>query len=176
MKRRRKDTSRTGWRVVRLAVAVTVVTMGYLLYFGPIGGGGPAAFRTVRGISMTPTLHNGDLVVAEQQSHYGRGDIIMFRIPAGQPFAGLTVTHRIVGGDSLTGFVTKGDHNRRADPWRIGRTDVLGQLEFTVPHLGGWLAGPDWWPLAAIAFGLTGLSVLLRRMSRPHARTLVPSQ
>jgi signal peptidase I len=174
VKRRRRS---RGAFVIGLAIVATLVTVGYGLYLGPAGDGGPAIYRTVRGISMTPTLHDGDLVIAEKQSHYSRGDIIMFRVPAGQPYAGLTVTHRIVGGNTATSFVTEGDHNRGTDPWRVKPIDVLGRLRFTVPHLGGWVAGgPAWVSFAAIALSLIGLLLLVRRMLRTSARPLVPSR
>jgi signal peptidase I len=176
MKRRRRHLSRSAF-VIGLALVASVVIAGYGLYLGPAGDGGPAIYRTVRGISMTPTLHDGDLVIAAAQSHYSRGDIVMFRVPAGQPYAGLAVTHRIVGGNATSGFVTEGDNNHGTDPWRIKPTDLLGKLRFTVPRLGGWVAGgPAWVPSAAIALSLVGLLLLVRHMSRTNARHLVPSR
>jgi len=129
-----------GWTVV---IAVVVV---WAIAFRPQRLGGPADYVAVVGISMTPTMHNGDLAVVEQQSNYHRGDIIAYRVPAGEPGAGTHVIHRIVGGNGTTGFVTRGDHNPYNDPlWHPKTRDVIGRVWFHVPHVMdfiAWRRGP----------------------------------
>jgi signal peptidase I len=95
---------------------------------------------------MTPTLHDGDLAVVERHASYHRGDIIAYRVPAGEPGAGTQVIHRIVGGSGTTGFVTRGDHNHYADPlWHPKTADVIGEVWFHIPRGArpiAWLRSP----------------------------------
>jgi signal peptidase I len=79
-------------------------------------------------------MHNGDMAIVERQSAYHVGDIIAYRIPAGETGAGQDVIHRIVGGNGVTGFVTKGDHNSYTDHfWHPTTSDVVGKVWFHIP-------------------------------------------
>lgn len=90
----------------------------------------------VDGVSMTPTLHNGDLAVVERHEAYHVGDVIAYRIPDGELGAGSKVIHRIVGGNGVTGFTTKGDHNTYPDYfWHPKTADIVGRVWFHVPGL-----------------------------------------
>lgn len=112
----------------------------FLLLRPPVLGGS-ASFIGVHGVSMTPTLHNGDLAIVEKQAHYGVGDIVAYRIPEGDPGAGQNVIHRIVGGSGSTGFVTKGDHNSYTDHfWHPKAAAVIGKVWFHIPEGAAWLA------------------------------------
>jgi signal peptidase I len=126
----------------------------------------------VDGISMTPTLHNGDVAIVKKQSSYQLGDIIAYRVPVGETAAGTEVIHRIVGGNGTDGFVTRGDHNPYDDPlWRPKTTDVIGKLWFHVPHvlrLITWLHSPL--GLATIVGTLTFVFVALPPR-RAHEQT-----
>lgn len=102
--------------------------------------GGPAAYVIVSGRSMEPSLHTGDLVLLLKRDGYRRGDVVAFRVPAGEPGAGGIVIHRIVGGSETSGYVTKGDNRHGADPWRPRRGDVMGSRALHVPRVGLILA------------------------------------
>jgi signal peptidase len=94
----------------------------------------------VDGVSMTPTMRNGDLAIVEKKSSYHVGDVVAYRIPAGETGAGAKIIHRIVGGNGKTGFVTRGDHNSYTDYYWHPRTkDVLGKVWFHVPVVAGLL-------------------------------------
>jgi len=119
-----------------LALVVT-----WFFYFRPPVLGGPGSFVGVNGISMTPTFHDGDLVVVEKQSSYHVGDIIAYHVPAGDPGAGNNIIHRIVGGSGTTGFVTKGDHNPYTDHfWHPTTANVMGKVRFVIPQGAAWLS------------------------------------
>lgn len=121
-----------------MAVGLTV----WMVAFRPQSLGGSAAFIGVNGISMTPTMHYGDLAIVEKKSLYHVGDIIAYRIPAGEPGAGRDIVHRIVGGNGTAGFVTKGDNNSYTDYfWHPKTADVIGRVWFQIPAGMRWMAG-----------------------------------
>lgn len=98
--------------------------------------GGPAAYLTVAGASMEPTMHGGDLVVVRRREAYRTGDVVAFRIPEGQPAAGRVVIHRIVGGNAREGFRMKGDNRQTQDAWRPRAGDVMGTPALHVAGVG----------------------------------------
>ena len=87
----------------------------------------------VAGKSMEPTLHGGDLAVVRQQDSYARGDIVVFRVPQGEPGEGATVIHRIVGGSPDEGFVMQGDNKDGPDSWQPTENLIVGKMWFSVP-------------------------------------------
>jgi signal peptidase I len=101
--------------------------------------GGSATFITVKGISMLPTLKTGDFVLAEAQTSYRVGDLVVYRVPRGQIGAGDDLIHRIVGGNATTGFTLKGDNNPAPDPWTVPRSDILGKEAVVIPGFGSSL-------------------------------------
>ena len=64
------------------------------------------------------------------------GDIIVYRIPKGEPGAGKQVIHRVVGGDAVSGYTTKGDNRESADIWHPQGRDVVGRVVTIVPQGG----------------------------------------
>jgi signal peptidase I len=101
--------------------------------------GGPATFVVIRGTSMLPTLHTGDLVIAEAQSSYQVGEVVVYQVPRGQPGAGDDLIHRIVGGSAAAGYVLQGDNNAAPDPWTVPAADIRGKEALHVSGTGGWL-------------------------------------
>jgi signal peptidase I len=155
---RRRGASRHIRQAVPWALAAALVAV-WFVGFRPQALGGSTEYVGVSGISMTPTMHNGDVAVVEKQASYRVGDIVVYHVPPGQPDAGLTVVHRIVGGNGITGLVTKGDHNAVADPWHPKTVDVAGRVWFHVPGALRWVI--------VVAFGVV---VLLLAMSAVRGR------
>jgi signal peptidase I len=122
---------------------------------------------------MEPTLHDGEIVVVRGQDSYSVGDIIAFRVPAGQPLAGGTVIHRIVGGTSATGFVLKGDSRTTNDLWHPSNEDILGKTWFVLPGGGGYLT----WARDPATFGglAAAVTVFLVLVAPPKKRELEPA-
>lgn len=87
---------------------------------------------------MNPTYHTGDLVVLRRAHTYQIGDIVVYRVPAGEPASGQYVVHRIVGGGNVTGFVTKGDNNPSVDIWTPHNIDIQGRAVLLIPQ-AGWV-------------------------------------
>lgn len=83
--------------------------------------------------SMEPTIPTGSLVIdkAGNTQDIRKGDIITFK-------DGINITtHRVYkvldGGNE---FITKGDANNVQDPMPRTRNQVLGVVQYHIPHLG----------------------------------------
>lgn len=136
------------------------VVAGWFVFLRPVALGGPASYVIVSGRSMEPTLLSGDFVFAFRQGNYSIGDLVAFRVPAGEPGEGAAVIHRIVGQEGQE-FITQGDNSGQPDTWRPTAQDILGRLRFSLPGGGlavQWLRQPV--VLGAIA-GLLGMSFVL---------------
>ena len=115
----------------------------------------------VAGRSMEPALHTGDVVMTARRRNYETGDVIAYRIPRGEPGAGVVVIHRIIGGSANAGYLTQGDNRQGRDPWRPRPQDIIGSEVFSVPRVGLALAHIRTpLGLAALAGLLTALLIL----------------
>jgi signal peptidase I len=113
--------------------AVVAAALGW-----PASLGGKTSYSIVSGHSMNPTYHTGDLVVLRAQRTYRVGQIVVYRVPAGEPASGQYVVHRIVGGSNVTGFVTRGDNNSSVDIWTPHNIDIQGAAIVLLPK-AGWV-------------------------------------
>jgi signal peptidase len=75
-------------------------------------------------------------VVVESVASYEVGQVVAYRVPAGEVGAGHVVIHRIVGGDATQGFTMQGDHNTAPDPWMPKQADMVGIASFRVANAG----------------------------------------
>src|SRR5918999_2097887 len=153
---------RLGWRrALRLTgwVVVAAIVASWALLLRPQFLGGPAAYVVVSGVSMEPTLANGDLVVVHRQSRYRVGDTVVYRVPEGETGAGSLIVHRIIGGSATSGWIVQGDNKDVPDLWRPTSDDVVGSLWVRVPGAGS-LLGQAMSPLALASLS-TMLALLL---------------
>lgn len=120
-------------------VLVAVLAVLWVLELRPGMLGGPAAYVRVSGESMEPGLRTGDVVVTRRRATYAVGDVVAYRVPAGDPGEGHVVIHRIVGGDGRAGYRLRGDNRDEDDLWRPRDGDVLGEQRVRLPGLA-WLA------------------------------------
>lgn len=125
-------------RIASQVATLLVVVMigGWVLWLRPPVLGGDTQVLIVRGLSMEPTYGSGDLVLVRPNETYRAGDVLAYRVPEGEVGAGTIVIHRIVGGDPVAGFTTRGDNNDSDDSWRPTSADVVGTARLHVPAVG----------------------------------------
>lgn len=122
-------------RAVELGLGAALLA-AWFVTLAPTSIGGPATYVVVRGESMLPTFEGGDLVIVRSADAYGVGDVVAYRVPAGEVGEGLIVIHRIVQGDPESGFVLLGDNNSTPDPWHPRTGDLVGTAWARVPYVG----------------------------------------
>jgi signal peptidase len=148
------------FRLLSLALMVLAVA-GWTTFLRPTSLGGPADYVIVEGHSMEPTFRSDDVVVGFKQGSYHAGDVVIYRVPDGEPAGGDRVIHRIVGGSAQAGFVLQGDNKDGVDPWRPKPDDIIGKEQLHVPRAGAALVFLRT-PLGiALVAGLTTLLVAL---------------
>lgn len=136
-------------RSARLIAALAV--MGLSAYLWPARYGGSTAMIIVRGHSMEPTMHTGDIVIVRRADDYQPGQIVVFRVPRNEPGAGAMIVHRLVTQQPNGTFVFQGDNNRGPDVFHPRQPDIVGRRVFFVPVLGRLLlraAQPMWMAIA----------------------------
>ena len=114
--------------------AVAVV----LAIFIGLAGTGTIQARVVLTGSMEPTINPGDVVILQPHltTPPNVGDIVTY---TGRRFDGTPVsafTHRIIAGDSVKGYVLKGDANPNPDTQQVKLNDIVGKVIFRIPFIG----------------------------------------
>jgi signal peptidase I len=145
----------------RLLIPALLVLV-WLVLFRPASLGGPAGYVMVSGLSMEPTIHDGDFVLTRAQDRYEVGDIVAFDVD------GRIVIHRIIGGSGEAGFVMQGDNNPAPDDWRPTNNEILGERWIHVPGLGARLSQIRTSPAAF--GGIVGLLVALAALGPARKR------
>lgn len=116
-------------------VVVALVLAGWVVFLRPQSMGGDVSYIVVRGTSMQPIFHTGDLVIVRDQAAYGPGEVVAYRVPEGELGAGQVVIHRIVGEEDGR-FITQGDNNNVRDPWLPAGSDIVGRPWVLLPGVG----------------------------------------
>lgn len=109
--------------------------------------------------SMSGTIEEGDLVIITRTNDYKIGDIITF-IGEGET---TPTTHRIVGYDGEL-YVTKGDANNVDDLVHIQKSEILGEVVCTVPHVGlffQWVGQENGWIYLVAVIAIVAIGVVL---------------
>ena len=91
----------------------------------------------IRSGSMEPAMPVGTLVVwhSVDPADIEVGDVIAFNSSTD---ADITVSHRVIGVLD-NGFRTKGDANENPDLEVVPASDVIGKVDFDIPHVGSLL-------------------------------------
>ena len=121
------------------------LSLCFVLYFllWPTSLGGDVSYVMVRGMSMEPTLHPGELAVMRTQDGYTPGDVVAYRVPEDEFGAGAVIIHRIVGGNAEDGFVVQGDNKEGPDRWIPKPENIVGKMWFHLPGGADWFAKLD---------------------------------
>ena len=126
----------------------------------PAAWGGLTGFSVVDGTSMESAYDTNDVVLTLRQSSYAVGDIVSYKVPAGQEASGQQIIHRIVAVENSADepiFSTQGDNDPSLDPWKISTVDVVGKVVLHAPGIGAAFSGVNGLFLATIS----GLVVLV---------------
>ena len=142
--------------LVDIVALVIIVGLAWLMW--PTNIGGSTAYVIIKGTSMEPKFHTGDLAIVRTQDHYGVGDIVAYRIPKGNPGAGHLVIHRIIG-HSHGGFLMQGINRTTPDAFYPKPSDVLGRYRFLIglPGIGFWTLLP-WICCALVGVGVVWIA------------------
>jgi len=149
--------------------ALAAVIVLWMLFLRPASLGGPVSYIIIRGSSMLPTYTSGDLIIVRTAPDYRVGDVVAYRVPAGDIGSGLIVIHRIVG-SGQSAFTMRGDNNAAIDPWSPRPDDVLGETWLSIPGFGRVLAAihqPAM--LAALAASIAAATIVTWRPKRRAA-------
>lgn len=110
----------------------------------------PFLMTSVFSNSMYPEFQRGDLLFIQNLSPtatLSQGDIIVFKVQDEENASKSWVVHRLIGGDEINGFITKGDANEYSDQdhgfsarilreWVVGRVVLLGNHVVKIPFIG----------------------------------------
>jgi signal peptidase I len=105
---------------------------------------------------MEPVIMPGDIVILAPtpRTQPEVGDIVAY---TARRFSGEVVgvfTHRIIGGDSVNGFLMKGDNNPTPDVQRPKVEDVSGVVFLVIPFIGKFLTLKMLMILIPVAVGI----------------------
>jgi signal peptidase I len=135
----------SGWALVSIMIA-----------FAGVSTLGLVDARVVLTESMSPSINAGDVVIATPPDRKTpqMGDVVVY---TGKKFDGTEVApfaHRIIAGDSVSGFVVKGDNNPEADVQKPKVADIEAVVLFTIPLLGKLLSPQVLILLLVAGFGI----------------------
>ena len=140
-------------------IALVFSLIGYAMIatlgsFVVLSAAGLMQARVVLTGSMSPTINSGDIVILNPSNSVvvKKDDIVTY---TGRRFDGTAVgsfTHRIVGGNTESGFILKGDGNINPDTQRVKRTDVVGKVVFVLPYIGQFLTPKSLFTLIPFIF------------------------
>jgi signal peptidase I len=158
--------------LIQLA-ATAGLLVAWAVLLRPQALGGPAEYVVVRGSSMLPTYNAGDLVLVLRASHYQIGEVVAYRVPAGEIGEGSLVIHRIIGGNAERGFVTEGDNNVSPDPWLPRLDNVAGRAVLVIPAIGRFVAMAHQPAISASLATALLVAAEIARRQRPVRRRTV---
>jgi signal peptidase I len=165
--------------LIYVAVIIGLVALSWFVITLALQTDQPAS--VVRGTSMYPTLHDGDLVILEgtpfSQLHVG--DIIVFRAPyyhnssctgSPQDIYPCYIIHRIVkivDSNGLENITTQGDNNNGESfggiDYPVYQSDYVGRVILRVPFLG-YVASVASPPYNYVIIGLLVVIILITEM------------
>ncbi len=148
-----------------MTLSMVAVLLLVLLGLGILHRGG--RFFVVSTPSMGGALPVGSLAITMPASKIVNGEVIAFRPPT-QP--GTVFTHRVVSGNPVEGWKTRGDLNSSNDPWLIRPRDVIGVVRMDLVDIG-WLM--RFVPFLGIGALLAGCLYLILNRRHRHLSVVV---
>ena len=145
-----------------LAVVLAAVLAWNLI--APTQLGGKVSYVNVRGVSMEPTLHTGDLMMVRARDSYDVGQIVAFV----SDMNGAIVVHRIV--DVVDDrYLLKGDNNSFVDRYTPTADEVLGAEVLTIPGGERFANFAASTPTIVLQIGMLLVTMLAMRAAQKEA-------
>ena len=124
---------KTVWNTITTILVGLMVVLAALLWGFRLLG---YEVLVVQSGSMEPNYHVGSLVYVKpvDAAELEAGDVITFELGGG-----VRGTHRIIevlDDNGSLSFRTKGDNNDEADANPVSPEAIVGEVQFTIPHLG----------------------------------------
>lgn len=112
--------------------------LGLILMLGVANTLNVAQVRIVATGSMIPAIEPGDMVIGlnSQFIEAAVDDVVIYQARRFDNEEVAKFAHRIIGGDSISGFVLKGDNNPEPDVQRVSPEDIESVIIFQVPNVG----------------------------------------
>lgn len=104
-------------RIIRMVsnIGGVVLLLAAAWALWPTSLGGRAQFVVVRGESMEPIYHSGDLLYARSSSDWNVGDVAVYSIPEGDASEGSLVVHRVTSINDDGSYRLMGDNRTTED-------------------------------------------------------------
>lgn len=120
--------------VVLGALVLALAVVGWI-FFAPTQLGGSTSYMIIRGVSMNPSIHSGDLVIVRKRSSYPVHAVVAYR----DTLAKQNILHRIIAikGDRYT---FQGDNNPKPDAFQPTKAQLMGEKWIQIPYAGRALA------------------------------------
>ncbi|MEH7387276.1 signal peptidase I [Bacillus sp. JJ1521] len=110
----------------------------------------PVLLTVIRSNSMYPVWERGDMVIVENlniEDNISEGDIVFFKAEKGSLAPKGWIAHRVIGGNTEEGFITKGDANKFSDQeaddtgpiereWIAARAVEIGDNPIVIDKIG----------------------------------------
>lgn len=127
-----------------------------LITFSVLSAAGFVKARIVLTGSMEPSIKPGDIVLLAPtpRTQPKMGDVVAYTARRFDGQSVGTFTHRIIGGDSQSGFIVKGDANPAPDVQKPTNQDISGVVFFVIPMIGRFLTPKMLMILVPLAIGM----------------------
>lgn len=121
-------------REIASGLLVLAVVVLWFVFLRPPGLGGDSHYVFIKGDSMEPTYHTGDLVIVRGRRSYEPGQVAAFQVrsPSGQTI----VIHRIRSVEPDGTHILRGDNRPGDDPWHPTADEILGVPIAVIPRAG----------------------------------------
>jgi signal peptidase I len=117
---------------------VSYVMLGVILTLGVANTLDVLQVRIVATGSMIPAIDPGDMVIGVNPAFRSAvvNDVVIYQARRFDNEEVAKFAHRIIGGDSISGFILKGDNNPEPDIQSVMPEDISSVIVVTIPKVG----------------------------------------
>jgi signal peptidase I len=121
-------------------LVIAAILVGVWFFLAPTQLGGSNSMLIIKGVSMKPSISQGDLVVVRRQPDYSIGEVAAYH----DTLSKQRVLHRIIAHEGDR-YVFKGDNNTAKDAFKPTKDQILGKEWLRIPKAGNvltWVQSP----------------------------------